>query len=246
MTTAWVAVGMQPRRASAWPMAPRAPVGRTAPGGTTRPGGRGAKRGRHRRGDPNGGGHRRRAAAGAAEARGSRSGLGGAGATRGAPKRGAQRRRWRGERRREARRGGGGHRGDRLGARAPRQEALGRGGRRSAVSAAIGAGGAAGGDRLGAGGRRRRHHRRTAAVGHLAAHHEALGRHRGRRGLRLALVEDLLDRRDGLVVLQRRRVALDVVAERDELGDHCFVVQTRCREPSAPWRFHGRASSTWQ
>jgi hypothetical protein len=60
---------------------------------------------------------------------------------------------------------------------------------------------------------------------HLAAHDEALGRHRGGGLLRLALLQDSLDRSRGLIVIQRRRVALDVVAERRQLGHDLFVVE---------------------
>src|SRR6185436_5242587 len=72
----------------------------------------------------------------------------------------------------------------------------------------------------GGGGRRRRGDRRGRLAADLAAHHEALGGDRSRRALRLLLVEDPLDRFAGLVVFERRAVALHVVAERLELVDH--------------------------
>jgi len=66
---------------------------------------------------------------------------------------------------------------------------------------------------------------RTRGHADLAAHHEALGCYRWRGLLRLALLQDLLDRSRGLIVIKRRRVALDVVPERRELGDDLFVVE---------------------
>jgi hypothetical protein len=60
---------------------------------------------------------------------------------------------------------------------------------------------------------------------HLAAHHEALGGYRWRGLLRLALLQDLLDSGVGLIVIERRRVALDVVTKRRQLGNDLFVVE---------------------
>jgi hypothetical protein len=59
----------------------------------------------------------------------------------------------------------------------------------------------------------------------LAAHDEALGRHRRRGLLRLALVQNLLDGGGRLVVIQRGRVALDVVTERSELVYDLLIVE---------------------
>jgi hypothetical protein len=59
----------------------------------------------------------------------------------------------------------------------------------------------------------------------LAAHHEALGRHRGSGLLGAALLQDLLDRSGSLIILERGRVALDVVTERHQLGHDLLVVE---------------------
>jgi hypothetical protein len=66
---------------------------------------------------------------------------------------------------------------------------------------------------------------RCARNGGLAADHETLGVNRRLGGLRLLLGDDRLDRRGGLIVLERARVALHVVTERDELLDDLLVVE---------------------
>ena len=57
------------------------------------------------------------------------------------------------------------------------------------------------------------------------ANDEALGGDGGRSGAGLALLDDALDRGRGLVVLERARVALHVVAECRQLGDDLLVVE---------------------
>jgi hypothetical protein len=67
--------------------------------------------------------------------------------------------------------------------------------------------------------------RGTRGGADLAANHEALGGYRGGGLLRLALVQDLLDRSRGLIVIERGRVALDVVTQPRELGNDLLVVE---------------------
>lgn len=79
--------------------------------------------------------------------------------------------------------------------------------------------------RGGLGGRAHLHGGRLQRLAHAAAHHHALGRDGGRSGLRLHLVDDLLDGLAGLVVVQRGGVRLDVVPQPGEHRDHGLVVQ---------------------
>jgi len=65
----------------------------------------------------------------------------------------------------------------------------------------------------------------TRGPSHLSTHHESLRGHGWRSGLRLALVQDLLDGGRCLIILQRAGVTLDVVTERRQLGDDLFVVE---------------------
>src|SRR5215831_61415 len=66
---------------------------------------------------------------------------------------------------------------------------------------------------------------RRGWTGNLAANDESLrGDWRGRR-LRLALADDLQAGGVRLVILERAGVALDVIAQRDELVDDLLVVE---------------------
>src|SRR2546428_16238 len=105
------------------------------------------------------------------------------------------------------------------------------GGWRHLVGSGGGGGGGAGAhlEEGGGGGRRRlgmlsdRLPVGTERVGLLAAKHDTAGRQLGCRGLGRVLAPELLRHRLGLIVLQRRGVALDVVFVRLEPIDHLLV-----------------------
>src|SRR5262249_13055396 len=62
-------------------------------------------------------------------------------------------------------------------------------------------------------------------TGDFAANDDTLGGDRSWGSLRLSPIDDFQDGGVGLVVFERAGVAFDVVAQRDELADHFFIVE---------------------